>query len=391
MSAPAAVWTALSLAAHPRHAAPIAATTATTCESLLSSLFGGDSVDAALVANACSDAVEWDDLAVSNPLMGRDAVRDHIASKFPRGSKLVIERLSDGVSSGGFTWHREDTRQPGAIGLRGTLFCELDDSGSIAYVREGCEPIIKPGEATEALLKAATANMEKPEKPPPTFTPADPTTASGVATYLWEEAYPNGADPSEAIRLFADNIRYEDFNYPEPFEGIPQVTAFVNAFDIPGIEFVPLRISDGDKRCAFTWKVMVNGNEGPQGISFYEVDDLGKVCFIRDIPAPSPRGFRPLGALAAAADPARQLLTADKLASLGLRLGSSGMGLLKPLFAKEAEWQADALGGDEATSVRAAAVAELDAEVASDAVVVYTYGLSPFSTQAVGACASELK
>jgi hypothetical protein len=103
-----------------------------------------------------------------------------IAAKFPEGSKLAIDRCSDGQKSGGFVWHREAADRPGQIGLRGTLYAELDDAGKLCYVQEGCEPIVKPGEATEALLKAATANMEKPEKPPPTFTQETPTTASGI-------------------------------------------------------------------------------------------------------------------------------------------------------------------------------------------------------------------
>ena len=32
---------------------------------------------------------------------------------------------------------------------------------------------------------------------------------------LWEVAYPNGAEPTEALRFFADDLRYEDFNYED--------------------------------------------------------------------------------------------------------------------------------------------------------------------------------
>ena len=163
----------------------------------------------------------------SSPINGRAAVRDFIASKFPEGSLLVIERCSDGSSSGGFTWHREAVMPDGQaspIGLRGTLFAQLDDAGQISYVREGAEPIFKPGEATEKLLKAVTENAERPPKPPPTFTQETPTAASAIVRYLWEEAYPKGAEPTEALRLFSDGIRYEDFNYPEPFVGKPAVT-----------------------------------------------------------------------------------------------------------------------------------------------------------------------
>ena len=372
---------ALSLAARPLPPTMMASSSTTvTCDILLKAIFSGV-IDADAVAGACSTDVEWDDLSLKEPVTGRAAVKQLIANKFPEESRLVIERLSDGKRSGGFTWHREAVGAEGSVGLRGTLYAELNADGQLTYVREGCEPILKPGEATEALLKAATANMDRPETPAPTYKQATPKTAAGIAQYLWQEAYPGGATPDEAIRLFSEAITYEDFNYPSPFVGIPAVTEFVNAFDIPGIDFVPLRISEGERACAFTWKVLVNGQEGPQGLSFYEVDDGGKVAFIRDIPAPSPRGFRPLGELAAYVDPNLRVLSASSpWASAALGLGSSGMGLLKPLFAAEARWQAEALGEE---GSRAAAVAQIDAEVASAPVVVYTYGLSPFSTEAL--------
>ena len=52
--------------------------------------------------------------------------------------------------------------------------------------------------------------------------------------------------------------------------GKPAVAAFVTAFDIPGLEFVALKVSDGEAACCFTWKVVVNGQDGPQGLSFYQ-------------------------------------------------------------------------------------------------------------------------
>lgn len=75
-----------------------------------------------------------------------------------------------------------------------------------------------------------------------------------------------------------------------------------------------------------------------------------------------------------------RLTPAGKLPSAVLAFGSQGMGLLTSLFRAEAEWQADVVGNDEA---RAAASAQLDEEVGSAPVVVYTYGLSPFSTEAL--------
>ena len=374
-----AVLSTLSLSSRTPPPALLSTVAAPTgCEALLKSLFAGP-VDAGAVAAACSEKVEWDDMGLSAPAVGRDAVRELIAAKFPGGSSLVLDRVSDGQRSGGAVWHREAADREGVTGLRGTLFVELDDDEKIAYVREGCEPILKPGQATEALLKAVANSVERPPKEAPTFAQATPTGAASIVRYLWEEAYPGGAEPTEALRLFSERIVYEDFNYPEPFVGKADVAAFVTAFDIPGIEFVPLRVSEGERACAFTWKVVVNGQDGPSGVSFYEVDEAGAVCFIRDIPAPSPAGFRPLAALAEAVDPELRLLSPAKLASAALGVASVGMGLLRPLFAAEARWQAELLADEQAA---AAAAAELDAEVGRAPVVVYTYGLSPFSTEA---------
>ena len=152
--------------------------------------------------------VEWDDMSSSDVTRGPSAVRALIAAKFPPGATLVLDRVSDGAASGGCTWHREASDRPGEVGLRGTLYAEVNPEGQLRYVREGCEPIVNPGQATEALLKAATANMERPPKPPQSFTQATPTTASGIVRYLWEEAYPGGAPPTEGLRLFADDITY---------------------------------------------------------------------------------------------------------------------------------------------------------------------------------------
>lgn len=62
-----------------------------------------------------------------------------------------------------------------------------------------------------------------------------------------------------------------------------------------------------------------------------------------------------------------------------LGVASLGMGLVKPLFKAEAQLQARVLLGD-----REAARAQIEADVASASVVVYTYGLSPFSSECIG-------
>ena len=98
------VLSALSLTSRAPHV-QLQASTTSTCESLLRGLFDG-AVDADAVAAACSADVEWDDMGAASAVTGQPAVRELISAKFPPGSKLVLDRVSDGVSSGGFVWHR---------------------------------------------------------------------------------------------------------------------------------------------------------------------------------------------------------------------------------------------------------------------------------------------
>mmetsp|Transcript_15055 Transcript_15055/g.27802 ORF Transcript_15055/g.27802 Transcript_15055/m.27802 type:complete len:315 (+) Transcript_15055:127-1071(+) len=264
---------------------PLSVRPLVACETI-QRLFGGGTVDPKVIASACDPNIEWHDFNAAQPLTSPAAVENHLVKRFPAGARLIVERVAEGSASGGFTWHYEDANS-GAVGLRGTTYVEIDPAkGLLTYVKEGCEPIAKPGRLTAQLLQAVTQGVEKTVEPA-TYTPCTPTDAPGVVSYLWQEAYPGGAETAEALRLFSPTIRYEDFNYESTFEGKDVVAAFLAEFDFPGIEFIPSRISEGNRGCCFTWRVTINGKEGPEGISFYEVDDDGRVCFIRDIPAPS--------------------------------------------------------------------------------------------------------
>ena len=65
---------------------------------------------------------------------------------------------------------------------------------------------------------------------------------------------------------------------------------------------------------------------------------------------------------------------------------ANGMSLLKPAFAAEAKLQAAALGGKiEESEI----MAEINAEVKANKILIYTYGLSPFSTEAVSVLESS--
>ena len=369
-----------------------------TCSTLLRRLFvePETSFSPAAVAAACSEDVEWVDMDLTEPVRGREAVERHLRAKWPLGSLLKVERLSDGASSGGFTWHREADGVSGS-GLRGVTYFELNGEGELAYVQEGSEPLFKLDTILEAFLTAANANRQDEAKPPRSYERQTPTTASGIARYLWEvrRAAPRAtataasshhpapalslecarhralvlvlvlvacpmhedqaadsrctsmcagrlpgrsdaergahtphlsppwrsklllggaglarspsptAAPSllQALSFFSDEVVYEDFNYREPFVGLQAVSAYISLLDaFPQFTFLPERISDGDTGVCITWRCEVNGEPGPSGISYNQVDKSGKICFARDIPAPSIKP-PPLAAVAARLSP----------------------------------------------------------------------------------------
>ena len=91
---------------------------------------------------------------------------------------------------------------------------------------------------------------------------------------------------------------------------LPQVGDYIGLLpDFPNVDFVKERLSEGERGCAFTWKVIVNGDEGPSGISFKQCNEDGKVVFVRDIPAPSLKP-PPLGRLAGALRPRLRMFRA---------------------------------------------------------------------------------
>ena len=247
--------------------------------------------DAGRVAAACAPDVVWEDMSLEEPLRGSQAVYAHLAAAQAEdernGATIAIERIADGERASGFTFHRAREGVSGR-GLRGTLYLEVDDQGRIQYVRVGVEPLFKPGEATAKLLKAIAEKQAgdggtADASPAGALERRTPTACSDVVRYLWCDVQGSGASVvDESVRFFSDGVRYEDFNYEQPFLGKAAVEAFLREFDIPGLTFVVERVSDGESACAFCWEVDLGMGEGARrvkGISFYELDQDGKIAY----------------------------------------------------------------------------------------------------------------
>ncbi|CAE7856325.1 unnamed protein product [Symbiodinium microadriaticum] len=198
----------------------------------------------------------------------------------PKGARMILDHVSDGRSSCGFTWH---IQQEGVgTGQRGLCFLRLNSSGEVAYVRELGEPLFKAGVLTEQLLQALTKDQPKKLRAASSTTQT-PTTAPGIVKYLYGDVQESGGD---AVRFYADDVVYEDMNYDTPFVGKTAVEGFLNRFqDIEGVTFVLEEVSDGEKAVGFTYHIDVAGQpRGIRGVTFYEIDDKGKVKYVRDVP-----------------------------------------------------------------------------------------------------------
>jgi ketosteroid isomerase-like protein len=208
------------------NATPPAPKAAETVKSLFGNLYAADGAGIDAIVSKCADDVDWDDTGVAESVRGPEAVRRLLTARIRAagsGVSLAIDRVADGEKSTGFTWYYRQEDVEGK-GLRGTTFVSFNNEGKIDYVREVAEPLYKPGSAVAGLLRAvAEKGMQgKPIPPKPVYTQRTPVSASETVSYLWNEV--QGGDINEALRLFAEDVYYEDFNFPVPFEGKDQVS-----------------------------------------------------------------------------------------------------------------------------------------------------------------------
>lgn len=263
-------------------------------------------------AGFATDAIVEDTYLAETPVGPGAGVKAYLENKAACG-RMMLDRISDGQAACGFTWHLEEDGVDG-IGIRGTTFVEVDSEGCICYLREICEPLYKPGDATVELLKAlsgqavAVFSEAKVEK-------RSPQGASDICQYLWKDL--QGRAPiDESLGFFASDALYEDFNYEAPMRGTGEIGDFLRKFaEITALKFVADKFSDGQRACCFTWSVDIAGapEDAPsiRGISFYGCDGAGKIEYVRDIPESAIKP-PPLQALAALLRPQlRVLLTHD--------------------------------------------------------------------------------
>lgn len=122
-------------------------------------------------------------------------------------------------------------------------------------------------------------------------------TAKDVAMAYYTN-YNNKNIPA-VLELMAEDCVYEDLIYQEPFRGRTEIAAYFDKIErlVPkDIKFVVEDITEGDPRkVGVRWHVELEGvAQFPfpfsRGVSFYEIDEDGRIKFARDIVEPT---FKP--------------------------------------------------------------------------------------------------
>jgi len=151
------------------------------------------------------------------------------------------------------------------------------------------------GASSRAGRAARMARMVgmSPEEAMSTAIPEIGVRADELIPWLWNVAQYRTDYPECSLKFFADDAVYEDLIYKDPFVGKPAVEAFLRKCkDLapPDFVFVLDKYSDGAKACGFTWHVELQtrpeAGQFANGASFYELNDEGKICYVRDVVEP---------------------------------------------------------------------------------------------------------
>mmetsp|Transcript_46198 Transcript_46198/g.92340 ORF Transcript_46198/g.92340 Transcript_46198/m.92340 type:complete len:227 (-) Transcript_46198:473-1153(-) len=120
--------------------------------------------------------------------------------------------------------------------------------------------------------------------------------APELIKWLWNEAQFREDYPACSMEFFADDVVYEDMVYAEPFVGKAAVRDMLiktKELAPPDFVFVLDRVGDGAKCCGFTWHIELStrpdAGKFANGMSMYELNDEGRICYVRDLVEPFPK------------------------------------------------------------------------------------------------------
>jgi hypothetical protein len=211
----------------------------------------------------------------------------------------TIEKTCDGKVAAGCTWVQMD-------GKRGVSYIRFDQFGKVSYIREIIQPGIQFENNTLESLSAGYAVMNgigdmlnfnpgfgygyierKDEQQVNGLVEPKSRRASDVVQYLWQEATQSGQFSVDNImREYSENCVYEDVTLKddkrirEGFDAVKKYQEDTKKATPANFRWIIDEWSDGKQACTAVWHVEFN-NQRKRGLSFYEFDQAGKVCFVR--------------------------------------------------------------------------------------------------------------
>lgn len=213
-----------------------------------------------------------------------------------------IERICEGRTRCGCTWIQPD-------GTRGASFFRLSSEGQVSWVRECPEvpgmmkvkgngmsllkPLLDAWSAYRGALNFLPSYLtieKSDEEVRPRKGLLQPTSrkAEDVVRFLYEEAVGEGLKESldKMMDQFSENAVFEDMGLAE--ESWPRGKAAIRAYQEEtmtsqpkGFKFVMDDVSEGIYSASCFWHAEAFGQILLRGLSFYELDDDGKVCYVR--------------------------------------------------------------------------------------------------------------
>mmetsp|Transcript_10380 Transcript_10380/g.18498 ORF Transcript_10380/g.18498 Transcript_10380/m.18498 type:complete len:397 (+) Transcript_10380:29-1219(+) len=217
-----------------------------------------------------------------------------------------IERCCDGKTTVGCTWKQSD-------GKRGVTYCEFTEEGRFTYIREviqpdapfrlnqnswkSMQPIYAVSDFTKSFLNfnPAWVTTEDPDSETqlPLMKSEEPMTgrASDVVRFLWEEAWLTKFEGTmPALKMlaphFSEDCVYEDLTISDEHfavgrEAVLQYLEETLNSAHPTLKWILDDVTDGDRACVALWHCEFGIQTKPRGVTYYELNEEGKVCYAR--------------------------------------------------------------------------------------------------------------
>jgi len=233
-----------------------------------------------------------------SPDVGEVTGRDRVTKAWQLRPTRTIDRVCDGKIAAGCTWTQLD-------GRRGVSYIRFDEYGKVNYIREVPEPKLLKFDknSLEAMAPALglvnginkvwswapgyLANLD-PEAEQQVEGRAQPKTrrAKDVVKYLWQEAQWSGQfSVSNIMREYSEDCVVEDMTLKDEkfaigFDAVKKYQEEMKQNAPQNLRWNLDELSNGDKACTAVWHIYFAGQK-KRGLSFYELDEAGKVRYVR--------------------------------------------------------------------------------------------------------------